>query len=123
MDFNATLMIKLLLIIRYKFGYTVPNIHGTIEIVPTYMNWFLVKCRCSCRKVFSQLGIELTEEVINKVTNAQKWTIERILIILRDKIDVYLSDQRNNLRPEADQNRGLSCTCRVVPYSAKVYSR
>ena len=25
MDFNATLMIKLLLIIRYKFGYTVPN--------------------------------------------------------------------------------------------------
>ena len=25
MDFNAILMIKLLLIIRYKFGYTVPN--------------------------------------------------------------------------------------------------
>ena len=25
MDFNAILMIKLLLIIRYKFGYMVPN--------------------------------------------------------------------------------------------------
>ena len=25
MDFNATLMIKLLLITRYKFGYTVPS--------------------------------------------------------------------------------------------------
>ena len=31
MDFNATLMIKLLLIVRYKFGYTVPS---NLNIMP-----------------------------------------------------------------------------------------
>ena len=54
----------------------------------------------------SQLGLDLTEDVITKVINAQPWAIERVLIILRDKITDYLSDQRDNPHPEADQNRG-----------------
>ncbi len=53
------------------------------------------------RKVLSHLEIELKEDVINKVIDAQQWAIEKILIILRDKIELYLADQKN--RPEADQ--------------------
>ncbi len=56
--------------------------------------------------MLSQLGIDLTDEVITKVVNAQQWAIEKVLLVVRDKLDVYLSEQRNSLRPEADQNRG-----------------
>ena len=70
MDFNATLMIKLLLTIRYKFGYTVPNIRiesKAHESHPTY-------------HIFSDIAVNNPKVV--KVMELVLWLMECILALL-----------------------------------------
>lgn len=57
------------------------------------------------RKVFKKLHFELAEDVIKQVVNAKPFVIERVLLMLRTKIDtiVWEKHKQQNEQPEADQ--------------------
>ncbi|CAH1783030.1 unnamed protein product [Owenia fusiformis] len=74
-------------------------------------NWRLLN-----RKVFKKLSFELNDDVIRAIATCKAWTIERVLLMLRTKIDRAVYDQqraKENVmhhmgsdKPEADQNTG-----------------
>ena len=59
------------------------------------------------RKVFKKLHFELADDVIKQVVNSKPFVIERVLLMLRTKIDNIIwekaSKQQQSDQPEADQ--------------------
>lgn len=57
------------------------------------------------RKVFKKLHFELADDVIRQVVNCKPFVIERVLLMLRTKIDTIMWEKhkQQNERPEADQ--------------------
>lgn len=70
-------------------------------------NWLLLN-----RKVFRQMRFELSEEVVRQISNAKQGIIERVLFMLRTRMERMTWEQQQqqvmqlheNERPEADQN-------------------
>ena len=65
----------------------------------------------SCRKVFRKLNFELSDDVIKSMCQCKAFTVERVLLMLRTKIDRAVFEQnrapkRGSDKPEADQNKG-----------------
>lgn len=56
------------------------------------------------RKVFKKLHFELADDVIKQIVNAKPFVIERVLLMLRSKIDNALWEKENSDRPEVDQH-------------------
>ncbi|XP_064631492.1 sperm flagellar protein 1-like isoform X8 [Lineus longissimus] len=73
-------------------------------------NWYLLN-----RKVLKKLNMELSEDVIRSIATNKPSTVERVLLIMRSKIDKILLSERNRQvgkgqysdRPEADQGREM----------------
>ncbi|XP_064631486.1 sperm flagellar protein 1-like isoform X2 [Lineus longissimus] len=73
-------------------------------------NWKLLN-----RKVLKKLNMELSEDVIRSIATNKPSTVERVLLIMRSKIDKILLSERNRQvgkgqysdRPEADQGREM----------------
>ena len=69
-------------------------------------NWFLLN-----RKVFKQLRFELSEDVVRQLSNAKVGLIERVLFMLRTRLERVAWEHQQqqamkayeNERPEADQ--------------------
>ncbi|KAK7090424.1 hypothetical protein V1264_010222 [Littorina saxatilis] len=69
-------------------------------------NWMLLN-----RKVFKNYRFELSEDIVRNISNAKPGVIERVLFMLRSRIDRSLWEQQHmdaskgyeNERPEADQ--------------------
>ncbi|XP_067945532.1 sperm flagellar protein 1-like [Watersipora subatra] len=57
------------------------------------------------RKVFKKLHFELADDVIKQVVNCKPFVIERVLLMLRTKIDTIMWEKhkQQNEQPEADQ--------------------
>ena len=70
-------------------------------------NWLLLN-----RKVFRQLRFELSEDIVRQLSNAKQGLIERVLFMLRTRLERLLWEQQQqatikmyeNERPEADQS-------------------
>ena len=59
------------------------------------------------RKVFSKMNFELTEEVIHNLVQAKPGVIEKVLSMLKVRIErAQYSVMNNNEKPEADQHQG-----------------
>ena len=46
----------------------------------------------ACRKVFKKLNFELSEDVIESLVQCRSGTVERVLLLVRTKIDRALHD-------------------------------
>lgn len=71
----------------------------------------LIQNNFLCRKVFKKLRFELSEDVIRHISNCKTGVVERILSMLRTRIErvVWETQQQTGQglesdRPEADQN-------------------
>lgn len=63
-------------------------------------NWMLLN-----RKAFKKLNFELSQDVIDNLSKSKPGTIERVLLLLRTKIDRDMFEKKQySDRPEADQN-------------------
>lgn len=47
----------------------------------------------ACRKVFKKLSFELSEDVIESLVQCRSGTVERVLLLVRTKIDRALQDR------------------------------
>ena len=64
------------------------------------------------RKVFKKLHFELADDVIKQVVNCKPFVIERVLLMLRTKIDNIIWEKHSkqqNEQPEADQYKHGMC--------------
>ncbi|PAA60759.1 hypothetical protein BOX15_Mlig008675g3 [Macrostomum lignano] len=68
-------------------------------------NWLLLNW-----KIFKKLSFELSPDVIDALANAKPGTIERVLLLLRTKLDKSLFQQQrpaSNDAPEVDQDQAI----------------
>ena len=77
------------------------------EFFPSNNNSVTVHGNFFCRKVFSKMNFELAEDVINDVVAAKPGIIEKVLCMLRIKIErAKYAVIHQNEKPEADQHQG-----------------
>jgi len=56
--------------------------------------------------VFKKLGFEVSDDVIHNITTCKPWAAEQFLLMLRDKVDLYVSPAPQSL-PLSLPNSGV----------------
>jgi len=62
-------------------------------------------CMFLSRKVFKKLGFEVSDDVIHNVTTCKPWAAEQFLLMLRDRVTLYVSTPVHQMSPPNSGSR------------------